>query len=641
MSNTPPAINGLELNFFPNKQFESQQPNNIDALARNILRALFMGGNPEWKKLITMRTLNAIFMERDFELAKAFRGAFQQGMNNIYDELKDTTLKPEQINQANAYINTCLMYAGYFESSPFETLNIPQFINNKWEQVKYTISHIKLTANTNSNSDDIYASCLEPLDKKAPAIMIVPGTTYPQGQGFFSALEADLEPFKTPGEDLVKKSSAKIKRWLDIQRNKGLQTHVTGTSLGGAVALLMSMEFPEEIDKVYALNPPGIYSFINRPKKFDELDKLQRLPEVNVFLQNNDEVSKFGYLYEKWNAYRVIPPEDVKSNNVVVDHVVLYTGFKDTQFNPLDIVEHNKSYKFRNVIWYAGIRSIFSFFIFKPFMYVLLPLIRFIDNKVLKSIFILPFLAICGLFAVTLNPAFSVLLLAGGLYFLGKFLISNKEQEDESLFNLANPYVKALVIAGIVILTAAAIALTIFIPPVIAIAVGIMLPVVTGICNYLVKITHNAFHPEEKPGVAHLPNMPRHPGLCAYSTITEAEFTYEQLHEYYTYRQCNIKKRQVLDGNTSSQGGFMVYEKNDQGEIKQVIKSKADILAASCDPNLKHEKVIRIASVAKIDAMQKFLFFKKHPEYEVDLHKIDRDYKDGKDHSEPLAAKLV
>lgn len=630
-------IGGLDLKFFNDNLFETENSDEVDVIARNTLRVLLMGGSPQWKNLITMKVFKAVFIERNFELAKALRGAFQIGIRNVFTQLQDATLTESQIKQANAYINTCLMYTGYFELNPYEILALPQYIDDKWVMVNYIIDHIKLTPDSYIPKDEIYISCYTPIDNpKAPAILGIPGTTFPQGQGFISTIEADLEPFQTPGQKLFERGLPKIERWLDQQDIQGHKVQVIGTSLGGAIGLLIACEFPEKIAKVYAFNPPGIYAFNKRPKQFSKLDNAQIIPEVNVFLQNNDEVSKFGLLHERWNAYRVIPPQDKLPGHRVADHVVSYLGFAESQFIPIDIELHNKIYNIRNIVWYTCIRAIFSFFIFKPFRHIALPLIRFIDNEILSSIFTLPFLVLCGFFAVTLNPVLMVLFFTAIGFFFTRLIFSDNTILKELFCNTKNSFLKVSIVSLTAVLIIASAIATLFIPPLIAFSIAVALPLISAIFGYIVALTQRTFHKEETPGIAHLPNMPRHPDLCTYRNMTRKDFTYEQLFDYYFDRRCNVKGRPFIDDNTKSQGLFLAHEYDDEDNMIFVRKTKTEILRNSINPEFKDKVVTRVASIAKINAMKKFTLFKEHPEFGQDLRKIDIDYQAGKAHSEPL-----
>lgn len=655
MTNAP-KIGGIDLRFYENFELEPPNPEanveqNLDIIARNLQRILMMGWHSNWRSLISWRTIRAVLFARDHELAKSIRGAFQLGLENIYAQLKDSVLTEPQLNQANLFINTCLMYMGYFETSPYETFSIPRYIDNKWELVTHTVTHIELTPTSGfskifySESDRIWALGLEPLDNdKAPSHLIIPGTTYPEGQGFFTALDTDLDPFQTPGAKLYNYGKERLHAWIDKERLKNRDVNVSGTSLGGAISLLLACDKADALARVDVLNPPGIYSLFKRPKVFDAWDKQSKKTVVNVIHQGKDVIGEFGSLHPDWNLYHVQAPEKRNGKNAIADHVINYTGLganeddpQGSQFVPIDIEKHNKAHTTRNFVWYTLIRAIFSFLIFKPFRYLILPIIRFINNKVLNTIFAFPLLALTAIFALTVCPALIILVFTGSVYLFSRLFTNSKNNQSRELSDKENSKEKYLKIAAIVVsllLVVASCVVTFFIPLATAFLIALLIPIAAAICDQIIKLTTPVIHEnKEIPGVAHLPYMPRHEHLCAYKNTSEATFTYKELLEYYNYRQIEIKHYPTLNGSGKSSGLFIVKEANIWGKEEEVIKSKAQILEECKKPECANKLVTRVASKAKLAEMKNFLFFKNHAEFNssLNLHKNYENYISGKE----------
>lgn len=651
-----PQIGGIDLKFYESFELESQSTENsveknLDIVARNLHRTLMMGWNPKWRELVSWRTIRGTFFRTDHEIAKSIRGAFQLGLTNIYDQLKNAQLTEPQLNQAKVFINTCLMYLGYFETNPYEIFSIPKYIDEKWTLVDYKATLIELTPSAGfakwfySEADRVWAIGLEPFNnEKATSHLIIPGTTYPQGQGFFTTLDNDLDPFKTPGDKLYNYGKQKLHAWIDNESLKGRSIEVTGTSLGGAISLLLACDKGDKFSRVDVLNPPGIYTLFKRPKVFANWDTLIKKPLVNILHQGTDIISEFGQFHPDWHLYHVIAPTNKSPGNAIADHIVNYTGLGPvdeddvgTQFIPIDVNSHNNAHKIRNFFWYSVIRALFSFLVFKPFRYLVLPLIRFINNHVLNNLFALPLLVLTAIFALSVSPPLLVVVLTGAIYLLTRtFNNSSINVSDESNIDSSKRrYINTAIITASLLLVVASSLITFFIPVTTALLVAILIPVVTAICDKIIKMTSQPINRnEDTPGIAHLAHMPRHEELCAYRNHDKATFTYKELFEYYKYRQLEVKKYPALSGKGKSSGLFIVEQHNHLGEAREVIKSKSEILEDSKNPQFHNKLVTRVASKAKLIEMKNFMFFKQHSELSTssNLKKNYDNYISGKKH---------
>ncbi len=379
----------MELNFFPSATFEPELTNrpmeNAGVIARNALRVLMMGWQHATSSLMSFRVFSAIFTQRDRELLRSMRKAFQQGFNHLYDvQLKNRSFTQQELNQIHLYLSNCLTLLPYADITPYESFNIPQYIQGEWVMVDYKVVPIELTPTEGfkkifiNDEDRVYAYGLEPIDHSfAEPHLIFMGTTYPAGQGFLTQINTDLESFETAGKKLYRSGHKRIKAWLDKQGEK--KPHVCGTSLGGSLSLLLAMHHGERLSRVDALNPAGIYH-PRRKSRFDQWDKCTSKPEVIIQRQANDPISLFGVWKEDWRLLHVIPPKEKQGPNPVIDHGLNYAGLCGTQFINLDVKQDNESRRAQNFWLYSVARSAFYYLVLVPYRYLVHPIVRYVLN---------------------------------------------------------------------------------------------------------------------------------------------------------------------------------------------------------------------------------------------------------------------
>ena len=211
----------LNLNFFDKSEFESIElatPNQKDlSLARNALRLLMMGWPKHWTALISWPVFKAVFIQRDPNLLRGLRLAFQEGFENLFKQLSLLELNEEQKEQVQLYLSNCLSLLPYSDLTPYESIKIPQLINNRWVLVDYYVTPIELTSLTGFNRyfikdhDRVFAYGLQAITHpQAQSHLIFMGTTYPAGQGFVSQIHADFKAFDSVGNTLYQSGRKKI-----------------------------------------------------------------------------------------------------------------------------------------------------------------------------------------------------------------------------------------------------------------------------------------------------------------------------------------------------------------------------------------------------------------------------------------------
>ena len=396
------------LNFFESDAFESEegsgsQDRNAMVSARNALRVLMMGWQEAVSELLTSRVINAVFLQRDRELLRHMRLAFQEGFNHLFTQLHHQQLTEEQFNQVNLFLSNCLTVLPYADITPYESFNIPQYIGGEWEMVDYKVVPIELTPTSGfkklfiNDEDRVFAYGLEPIrhDTAIPHLIFM-GTTYPAGQGFLTQVNTDLEAFETAGKKLYRTGHQRLEAWLDKQDGK--KPHVCGTSLGGSLSLLFAMHHGDRLARVDALNPAGIYEPWRKSRfdKWDDFDDESK-PEVIIQRQGDDPVSRFGVWKKDWRLLHVIPPKHKQGPSGVVDHALNYAGLAGTQFIEMDVEKDNLERKAQNFWLYTLARSAVYYLFLVPYRYAVHPVLRYVlTHKIASAI------AVAGLVAIFL-----------------------------------------------------------------------------------------------------------------------------------------------------------------------------------------------------------------------------------------------
>lgn len=414
---------GLEINFFPQRDFESlegiEPSKQAPIIARNALRFLMMGWTQSWTDFLHSKVVKATLLKRDHELLRELRFAFQQGFYHVFEQLRATNnLTNEQKEQIHLYLSNCLTLLPYSDLTPYESINLPQYIDGKWEMVEYQITPIELTDNSDwsktylQDHDRVFAYGLDPIfQKKAESHLIFMGTTYPAGQGFLTQVNTDAKGFESVGETLYRTGRERIQNWLSQQQ----MTHICGVSLGGSLSLLLAIDQGDyKLSRVDALNPAGLHDHWTK-SKFDHWDTLIQKPQVIVQKQGDDPVSAFGIWKNDWEILEVNPPKDKKGPNPFYDHFLNYAGFADTQFSYVDPSHDNEKRKTRNFWLYSIGRSLIYYGFLLPFTHVIRPLLLTVAHHSVVSVLMLGIIFTAGLALAGVLSGSAFLLIAGGL----------------------------------------------------------------------------------------------------------------------------------------------------------------------------------------------------------------------------------
>ena len=416
------------------------------------------------------------------------------------------------------------------------------------------------------------------------------GTTYPAGQGFATTVNTDLEAFETAGKKLYRSGHKAITNWLDKQHPR--KTHVCGTSLGGALSLLVAIDQGNKLSRIDALNPPGLYDPL-RKSRFDHWDELTEKPEVYIQKQEGDPVSRFGVWKPDWHLLHVIPPADKRGPNQVTDHALNYAGFADTQFIGIDTKEDNEERKSRNLWMYTILRSGAYYLGMVPYRYLILPTVRSIVNQSLQLAILLPLVVlfyILPVLSVAVTASLAINALLGAT--LGSYWLANMIHfaTDKTPSSKISPVVLAISLLAISLITAS----LIFFPtiaPFFMFAVAATPLIYSGLLklgSHLVTLL--GYNDVELPKCQD-PALPRNDSLDLYTNTMEATFSYKDLGDYYHVKRCVLKNKDFLPEHSSKL-------------FKTTGLSKREILENSKNPLLHNEKVTFTTTKAKARDIQ-------------------------------------
>lgn len=545
----------FKLDFFPSRQFEADIPDDLETstliLARNLLRVLMMGWQDS-TSLASLRLLSALAIQHDSELSRAMRYAFQQGFDHIYTQLENQELTESQFNQAQFFLSNCLMLLPFSDITPYESFNIPQHLQGKWQLVTYKVTPIELTPTTGfeqlfiQDEDRVFAYGLEPITHlDAEPHLIFMGTTYPSGQGFLTQINTDMEPFETVGKKLYRTGHAKIAAWLDKQTQK---THVCGASLGGSLSLLLAIHQGEKLSRVDALNPPGLYDPW-RKSRFDRWDFCESKPSVYIQKQANDVVSALGVWKDDWHIFQVTPPIDKAGPLPNIDHALNYAGLAGTRFEPIDAHTDNQNRRVRNFFIYVVLRSLAYYLGMVPFRYVIYPIIHYLVNHKTQValigaagalVLIFPALAVPMTTILALNAIVSASVIGTFVSIIMAYITDGLSSKNDSAMSHFIHWLETQWILTKAFFAVGLLAMLI-IPPLIispAIASGIFylwlsIPSAALLSHKIIQVIRTLLHLNVTSiPHCHSPDLPRNELLDTYKNEIEETFTRKQFSDY-------------------------------------------------------------------------------------------------------------
>lgn len=474
--------NHYSLNLFPDLLVDEdmdklQGEAFLRASARTVLKFLWQNWDEEtWPSTIFDKTFferlknkdhslpalfRALLKNRDPYLLKATRQEAQKILLNAFETLATNppTTEIQQLKTKLAIHNMLSIYA-MFSPTPYETLNVPQFIDGSWQLVNFQIEPIELTpkngwwVNFLGDTDRLFSYGLKPTENTdAQSILVHCGTGWPTAQGSTIQIIADIWPYKTPGEVFFEWQHQKINTWLDQQHGKVL---VTGQSLGGSLAYLTALFRPDKVDETYCLVPPGMYeNYGSEHPLFGAWDKMPKEQRPNVYIQKQycDPVSKFGQFKEDFHLVKTKLAEEPSTHKAIrlfAAHACHYATCDKATISFADMKEENASEARRanNYYLYHKARPVVFYGLFMPYFFFIKPIRPWIEKRAFLIMLTLLTLASALLFpaiaaAISALPIISAISSPILAAMLGSYVVAYVTDAILEVFNLPS-YLKQL-----------------------------------------------------------------------------------------------------------------------------------------------------------------------------------------------------
>jgi hypothetical protein len=369
------------ISFFP-ENIQEFLRHETDQLAYNVLDCIHHANfeNISNLKWFSISNMMAVLFKKDHALLAAIRRLYRIGMGHLAQSFQSLKLS-DQFEMSLDFLYSSLCFLPYWEWQHDESpsIEIPQYVNHRWQLIPYRVTCIELTPKTGFQSvwltdyDRAYAYGLTPLTQQSSVspMLIFSGSTYPAGAGANTYLLTDLEAFRSAGQSLFASGQERIMQW--VNQNQIHNFHVMGMSLGGSMTLLTCLHMPEYIDQAFALNPPALY----------ELPKVNHpcTPKVRVMIQCCDPVSKFGVWHPDWHVVHLNFAEPHPKQNPFLDHILIYSGLPFKHYLTISAPEENEKRFWLNLLIFKGLRSLFYLSFILPYYYFVQPLVRLLYQE--------------------------------------------------------------------------------------------------------------------------------------------------------------------------------------------------------------------------------------------------------------------
>jgi len=321
---------------------------------QKMILQILQGNVPPLKELLKDRTLlAAILWKKNPQLLDEAKDLVQKILSDLNTHLKNPHLTESDSFHIEMIIGDLLSLYPFLGPKNRESLHVPIRVNNEWLFVEYKVEKIFLTPPLIGSPITDYGLTAP----DAPPLLLFKGTTYPTDKGFALSLLTDLNPFGSVGAYAFGIGKKKIQIWLEnnCSNQKAL---VFGKSLGGAHAWQSALTFPNQVQKVMAYGAPGFSLFdLDNLKK---LKKQNKLPEINIFCQENDPFPYFDWAAKEGvNYYQVIGSKIRKG---IIAHADMYSTHEKCIILKTD---PNISGKATRIVS-TTFRGVLSFAVFPP-----------------------------------------------------------------------------------------------------------------------------------------------------------------------------------------------------------------------------------------------------------------------------------
>ena len=350
--------------------FDSAELSHSNKFALNLLQMLFTPEKINELKffdIINFRFLVAVFLKKDDTFLQFMQTHYQHGLLNLCQRFNES--KDIELARKLDYIRNYLCILPYFEFQNGAKLEAPCFHEEQqsWKLKTFEINKIQLNQQYfwMNQADLCFAYGLAEKNGSAK-ILILSGTTYPCGEGFWPHVINDISIGFDVGYFLYQNGKQAMLGFLGAD---GHNCEVLGTSLGGAMALQLGLDYPN-LKMVYALNPPGRIV----PLK----ETAPTAPSV-VVMQANDFVSKLGYWHPHWSIVHYEFDSEENRPAHFFDHFSNYALLPNvSRKETIKAEELNQKSFWATAGIFIGLRGLCTILLVWPIRYLIVPILKLI-----------------------------------------------------------------------------------------------------------------------------------------------------------------------------------------------------------------------------------------------------------------------
>ncbi len=350
------------------KMMNLDESSNDDKMVLNLLKILFQPeqiAEIQFFEMMNFRLLVAVLLNKDIGLLVLMQAYYQKELRHIHQRFQSPDIDEERKQE---YLRNYLCILPYFEFADGCTIDVPWFDADmqSWELKNYKINKIRLNQQYfwMNQADLCYAYGLQAQDS-AHRLLIISGTSYPCGEGFWPHVVNDISIGLDVGYFLYRDGKAAMLDFIKEPRD----CEALGTSLGGAMALQLGLDYPN-LKFVYAINPPG---------RIAALAKETETAPTLVVIQENDFVSKFGYWHPSWDiVHYAFKPAETNKPAQFFDHFSNYALLPNVNHIKVPAEELNQNRFWLTSLIFIGLRALCTVVLVWPIRYLIIPILKLI-----------------------------------------------------------------------------------------------------------------------------------------------------------------------------------------------------------------------------------------------------------------------
>jgi len=199
--------------------------------------------------------LKFLFWKRDPQFIQEVRKELQNVLLVLFHKIR---LENHAEDILDMFLGHVLATFALTEPEESDHIQIPRKTTQGWELVDYLIHPIPLTPEWLFHP--IYSYGLIPQNNdRAHSLLLFRSTPLPTGKSSLLAMLSDFTPGFSVGEMLYLMGKRNLKKWIkEIYQRNQKTIKVFGQSLGGSMAYLLAMDFPEMVE-IHTFVPSGLF----------------------------------------------------------------------------------------------------------------------------------------------------------------------------------------------------------------------------------------------------------------------------------------------------------------------------------------------------------------------------------------------